>query len=120
MNIFGRNLDIESIELWFIEPDGDPQFGVSILDDAECPSYNDKSKALRFSMRTKNFGESYIHEYIIQEKNGEFHYRELESQRYGEEPYTGHLELFEGETGIILYDHGDGDYKYYFHIAKMP
>lgn len=119
MSIFDRDLDIESIELHFIEPGETPEFGVGEIDHSEDLNYYEEKKSLRFTLVIKTIGALYRYEYVIQEKDGKFHYKEIESQKEGERHRTGKLELLEGESEIILHDHGDGEYRYYFHIAKL-
>jgi hypothetical protein len=119
MEIFGYELDIESIELLHTEYDKKNPDGIGEPPSHEGASYNPKTQTLRFTLQFHDNGTPYYYEYVIEKNGDEFDYREIESQREGHEGFEGSLELIDEEDRIILHDEGDETYSYSFCIAKL-
>ena len=119
MEIFGYMLDIESIELSYVEDGEINAYGIGVLSNHEKAVYNPDTQTLSFTLQFYENDTPFYYEYKIEREGGKFIYLELESQREGRKGSWGDLELIDEEDQIVLHDEGNGSYSNTFYIPKL-
>lgn len=119
MEIFGYMLDIDSIELFYTENGIENPYGIGELAGHAEPSYNLETQTLIVLLQFHDNGTPFYYEYAIVKDGEKYTYREIESQREGDEGSKGTLELIDKEDQIELRDEGNESYSNSFYIAKL-